>query len=372
MAQGTLFKTSNAIMFTEAGHIQLIKTLPDYSDSKNPSDIYTSGRNAVGIITPSYTLNTVPIESENSAAPIATRVTSATQEFVVNFNSYDELLFTFATNSRVEYVDNAPIEFVNQARQVTSDGTKFTVDMGAPMSEIQTVLVRDEYANMALRQIKTGTPTEEEFTIDYATGKITVNEAHEGKAFFVSGAYISPRQKQIRTPDKPSLSNYKLIIWGKASDVVNATDEKWTATIIDQVQFTGTISQPPRQKSPGTWSVTLSMQAPRAGRDAMVTKTINPLAVSQFKSLTVRSIAGTSTGDTKITISEPLSVGATYAYKTDAFVDMPDFADDLSSWTSWDGVADITATSGNQIVIAEVGPTKLCLGAGLATVTAKV
>ena len=50
---------------------------------------------------------------------------------------------------------------------------------------------------------------------------------------------------------------------------------------------------------------------------------------------------------------------------------MHNYQQDLSSWTDWDGESGITATTGNQIVIAEVDASNKAVGAGSATVTAK-
>lgn len=69
--------------------------------------------------------------------------------------------------------------------------------------------------------------------------------------------------------------------------------------------------------------------------------------------LTVTSAAG-ATGKTALTVSPALISGNSYVYKTAASVDMPLTGDDLSSWTAWNGTAEISATAGNTIVVAEV------------------
>jgi len=63
----------------------------------------------------------------------------------------------------------------------------------------------------------------------------------------------------------------------------------------------------------------------------------------------------------------------TYVYKIDTTITLPAFNDDLSTgWTAWDGTAEITATTGNEIAIAEVDAANLCQAAGKTTVVAKV
>lgn len=87
--------------------------------------------------------------------------------------------------------------------------------------------------------------------------------------------------------------------------------------------------------------------------------------------LTVTSVAGTLTGDTKITVSPTLTAGNSYMYKTASTVTAPSLGDDCSAYTEWNGTADITATTGNVICIVEVDSNKLALKTGTTTVTAK-
>ena len=61
----------------------------------------------------------------------------------------------------------------------------------------------------------------------------------------------------------------------------------------------------------------------------------------------------------------------TYAYKTASTVDIPSYDDALTGYTAWNGTADITATTGNEIVIVELSSTGAIIKAGKATVTSK-
>lgn len=89
-----------------------------------------------------------------------------------------------------------------------------------------------------------------------------------------------------------------------------------------------------------------------------------------IESLTVTSVAGATTGTTKITVVPELECGNSYKYKTGVTVDLPTYGDALTGYTTWDGVSDITATTGNDIVIAEVS-NNVCVKAGKATVVSK-
>lgn len=95
-------------------------------------------------------------------------------------------------------------------------------------------------------------------------------------------------------------------------------------------------------------------------------------AFSRFiESLTVTSVAGATTGTTKITVTPELECGNSYKYKTASTVTLPTYGDALTGYTTWDGVSNIAATTGNEIVIAEVS-NGVCVKAGKATVVAKV
>jgi hypothetical protein len=90
--------------------------------------------------------------------------------------------------------------------------------------------------------------------------------------------------------------------------------------------------------------------------------------------LTITSIAGTTTGTTKITISPTLTGGNSYMHKTSSTVSIPDLEDVCNTstgYTAWNGTDDITATTGNEILIVEVDSTFKAVKAGKATVTAK-
>lgn len=88
--------------------------------------------------------------------------------------------------------------------------------------------------------------------------------------------------------------------------------------------------------------------------------------------LTVTSAAGTVTGDTKITVN-PAKENSNNVYKykvaTDAVI--VGYGQNLRNWTSWDGKADIKATTGQKITVVECDGTYKALNAGSASVTAK-
>lgn len=98
-----------------------------------------------------------------------------------------------------------------------------------------------------------------------------------------------------------------------------------------------------------------------------VTGTIGTLA-----SLTVASVAGTNTGDTKITITEAKkSPDNVYKYKVGEAAEPVVFNQNVRNWKSWDGKSDITAATGTTITIVEATPYYNAVASGSQTVTAK-
>lgn len=92
---------------------------------------------------------------------------------------------------------------------------------------------------------------------------------------------------------------------------------------------------------------------------------------ASLEDLSVESTAGTASGTTALEVTPTLTVGRTYRYKTGGSVQLPVLYQDLSDWTEWDGTSDVTATTGDMIVVAEVDALGLCMAAGSTTVTAK-
>lgn len=97
---------------------------------------------------------------------------------------------------------------------------------------------------------------------------------------------------------------------------------------------------------------------------------IEPTEVSSLSGLTVVSVAGSAAGKTKIYVNPALVGTDTYVYKTAASVSLPVAGQDLTTWTALTVGTDITATTGYDIVVAEVtATTKLAVKAGKAIVT---
>lgn len=88
--------------------------------------------------------------------------------------------------------------------------------------------------------------------------------------------------------------------------------------------------------------------------------------------LTVASTAGSTTGNTKITVNPAKeNVNNVYKYKVGASETAVTYGQNLRNWTSWDGKADIKAAAGQKITVVECDGTYKALNSGSANVTAK-
>ena len=86
--------------------------------------------------------------------------------------------------------------------------------------------------------------------------------------------------------------------------------------------------------------------------------------------ITVNSAAGSTSGKTAITTDYTLGASESFVYKVTDDPILVKKGDDTTSWTSWDGSADITAATGKIITIA-VSKSSAVIAAGNAVVTAQ-
>ena len=88
--------------------------------------------------------------------------------------------------------------------------------------------------------------------------------------------------------------------------------------------------------------------------------------------LTVNSVEGETVGNTKITVTPTIEKGHSYKYKVASSPTMPTYDQVCSSgYTNWNGTDEITATSGQKIVVVEVDSENKAKKAGEATITSK-
>ena len=90
--------------------------------------------------------------------------------------------------------------------------------------------------------------------------------------------------------------------------------------------------------------------------------------------LALTSVAGAVSGKTDISVSPVLTSGDSYMYKTAATVTLPvvfDVCNVDAGFTAWNGTDEITATTGNEIMVIEVDADFKAMKAGKATVVSK-
>lgn len=96
-----------------------------------------------------------------------------------------------------------------------------------------------------------------------------------------------------------------------------------------------------------------------------------PAEFGQIKHLDIVATAGTTAGDTKLTVSgyTPKS-GESYKYATG--VKFVRYGDELTTgWTSWNGTDDITAATGTKLTVAVVDADSKAVAYGVRSAVAK-
>lgn len=92
----------------------------------------------------------------------------------------------------------------------------------------------------------------------------------------------------------------------------------------------------------------------------------------ELGTLNVQSAEGTTVGNTKITVTPEMEEGNSYKYKVASNPTMPTYDQVCSSgYTNWNGTDEITATTGQKIVVVEVDSANKAKKAGEATITSK-
>lgn len=94
--------------------------------------------------------------------------------------------------------------------------------------------------------------------------------------------------------------------------------------------------------------------------------------IESLKTLTVQSAAGTSVGDTALTVTGyTLKSGESWAYKVGdaAATVLP--GEVVFGWTAWDGEDDITAATGKKLALVALNAAGQAIAYGSVTVTAK-
>ena len=85
----------------------------------------------------------------------------------------------------------------------------------------------------------------------------------------------------------------------------------------------------------------------------------------------VSAASATTAGSTTVSVTPFKSTGDSYVYKTAATVTLPAFGATPTDFTTWDGAADIVATTGNEIAIVELFPSGTAKAAGKTVVVSK-
>lgn len=139
------------------------------------------------------------------------------------------------------------------------------------------------------------------------------------------------------------------------------------------LQVDGSIAQPVRSTPYSAERIPLSEDMAVELFFYFGTKAVTPETILFYAPdgvMVVTSTEGSSSGKTKLSVSPgKLNSADTYSYKTGASVDIPALRSTVSGYTTWDGSAEIEATSNNDIVVVELNSDSKVVRAGKTKVT---
>lgn len=132
----------------------------------------------------------------------------------------------------------------------------------------------------------------------------------------------------------------------------------------------GTILRSDAEKHPWKREATVADEATAVAYIKQCLDITNPNPA--LGTLTVTSAEGTASGKTALTVTPAKTAGNSYKTKTAASVTLPAYDEACTTgYTAWDGTAEVSATTGQKILVVEVDSGNKAKAAGIATVTAK-
>lgn len=275
---------SSARKFTGAGYMTLIRHLDDGTDSKNPDDIYTSGRQVAGAINTSSSKSQTPLPDENSWWPAAQYTTESTMMIGVGYNTRDPGLDRFTKGATRSEKKDVPVWHTNVQREIAEEGgtagaIKLVKTGGTDPLKIDkdtAIVVRDAWSNMDYKNVDQADPATGEYKVDPDAGIFTFSKDDVGKQVFISCALVAEEAVVLEQEAMSKNATYTLILAGPDEDY-GETDGKWVEERYDSVQIGGELADIARQKAPGNFTVNFTAVKPRAGYKAVTTTFIEPL-----------------------------------------------------------------------------------------------
>lgn len=259
---------TKARRFPFAGTFTLIRHRDDGTDSTDPKDIYTSGRNVKESITGSSNLTTEDLNDGNSYDPAATYVTGSETSVAIVLNSDDPDLDIFLEGGQKLVADESHDQwYPDQRYEIGADGTVSVVDTEGSAVTISTkspLTVRDVMTNEDYTAVESEeAPAAGQYKVDPDTGVFTFATADAGKAVYLTFGVKATGATVYVRPKVPKNSTYTLIVTGPSEDYAQTNRMRQTDTY-DSVQRTGELAFMPRQKGPGQRTVNFRVVAPRA------------------------------------------------------------------------------------------------------------
>lgn len=182
----------------------------------------------------------------------------------------------------------------------------------------------------------------------------------------LGAADITAATSKITPRRNLALSDFAPSLWW----VGDRSDGGLVAIELKNVLSTGGFSLKTTKNGKGQLTIELTGHVSINAQD-VVPMVFYSIANPSLASITVTSAEGSTTGYTAITTNYTLKSDESYVYKLGTAAQDIAYGDELTSWTDWNGSADISATTGQIITVAAVNNSDEAVAVGSTTVTAK-
>ena len=183
-------------------------------------------------------------------------------------------------------------------------------------------------------------------------------------AMSIGAAIIDKEHNKVTPKTTLARSDFKDIWW-----VGDRADGGLVAIKLMNALSTGGFSLQSTKDGKGQISVTMTGHVSIDAQDVVPMEFYS--ADPPIGKLTVTSSEGSSSGQTKITVTPPKSDNENvYKYKLSEQKETVKYGDDMSAWTDWDGSEEIDAAENTHITVTECKKDKTAISVGDATVNA--
>lgn len=268
---------TNTRVFQKAGRFMLALPKPNGTLDLRPESRYASNGGVIEKIVTTMSFTNSQLADGNGNWPAGDYVTGTTATAAITMSSFDDRLYAFLSGSsfaiekpdQVFYEISLPLTITAtlplQGKKCA--GTKTADEM----------MICDSVSGEEYKKASSDAPAAGEYKFDEDAMELKFNVADEGKSVYAT----YPRLTAAAVLGQPAIANIPtlhLIASGESTDI-DGTDLRKDNFVIDICKLSGDLNPPERARTPVGWTFTVSVQKPRAGKQAIGWLTANDATV---------------------------------------------------------------------------------------------